>query len=481
MPAIDGLSSGLDTTSIINQLMALERVPQQRLQTKQTAAESSITSLRTLNTKYLALLSAADKLGARLPGATVPTPPPPSEWLLTSASSSDSTRVAATATAGAPAGGLVFNVKQLATAGSALSGTLAGSGAVLAETGGVPVTTLTLQKGSDATKAVTISTAGGTLAETVAAINAAKAGVTASMVQKTPAVGATPAEYLLQLTSTTTGADSAVSLKAGTTELMTTTIVPARDAQIDIGGGTLVSRASNTMSDVLEGVTLTLSKADTPRVDGNGVPFTPPQYAEPPTTVTVKKDVDGIAARVQALVDAANAARTEAKSLTAMDPTTKAKGRLYGDSSVRSLVDQVSSAVSGGTSGPAVAGVTIARDGTISFDKAKFLTALAADPAKVEAALGKDGLAGRLHRLADSASRSESAVGGPGLITTAIKGRESQIETLKDGIQSWDARLAMKQKTLERQYTALETALSKAKSQGQWLAGQLANLPSGSA
>jgi flagellar hook-associated protein 2 len=86
-------------------------------------------------------------------------------------------------------------------------------------------------------------------------------------------------------------------------------------------------------------------------------------------------------------------------------------------------------------------------------------------------------MAGRLHKLADEASRTSSAVGGSGLITSAITSRESQIATLKGGIAGWDTRLAMKQKQLERTYTGLETALSKAKSQGQWLSGQLAGLP----
>jgi flagellar hook-associated protein 2 len=40
-------------------------------------------------------------------------------------------------------------------------------------------------------------------------------------------------------------------------------------------------------------------------------------------------------------------------------------------------------------------------------------------------------------------------------------------------ISSWDARLTMKERSLQRQFTALETALSKAKSQGNWMAAQL--------
>jgi flagellar hook-associated protein 2 len=121
--------------------------------------------------------------------------------------------------------------------------------------------------------------------------------------------------------------------------------------------------------------------------------------------------------------------------------------------------------------------VTVDRQGVISFDKATFLDAIAADPAKVEAALGADGLAGRLHTLGDQVSRGPAAAGGPGLISSTITSKEGQISSLKSNIERWDNRLAMKEKQLQRQYTALETALGKAKSQGQWLSGQLANLP----
>lgn len=464
MATIDGLSSGLDTTSIINSLMQLERIPQQRLQTKQAAVESSLASLRTLATKFLSTMTAAEKLGASLPGAPVANPPKPSDWQLTTATSSDKTRAAASAVTGAPAGSLTFNVAQLATAASHLStGTWAATTDAVATdpVTGTAHTSLQLSKGGGAP--VTVDTGDGSLAATVAAINKAGAGVTASAVQ------VQPGEYRLQLSSTTTGAASTVSLTTPDgTPVGLSDVVTGRDAQIVLGGVT-ITRPSNTMTDLLEGVTLTLSKADAK--DANGA------FVDPPVTVTVKRDDEGVASRVQALVDAVNAARGEAKSLTALDPVTKAKGRLYGDSTTRGLVDLVRTTVSQGTAEQSAVGVTVSRDGTVVLDKAKLLAALAADPAAVEAALGKDGLAGRLHALSDTASRVETAVGGAGLITSAIKGRESQIASLKTNIASWDSRLSLKQITLERQYTALETALGKAKSQGQWLSGQLANLP----
>ena len=469
MASIDGLASGLDTTTIISQLMQLERVPQTRLQTKQSSMESSITSLRTLNTKFASLVAAAATLGARLPGAVLADPPTPSGWLATTASSSDAARTSATTTAGAPAGSISFHVKQLAAAASHLSAEHAGKDAVLTDASGAPVTSLTLSRGGTGASPVTITTTSGTLQETADAINAARAGVTASLVQVDAATGATPATYALQLTSTTTGKDTAIALEAADgTDFAAKQTVEPRSAVLDLGG-VLVERSSNTMSDVLQGVTLTVTRADTQTTAG--------AYDQPAVTITVKQDADGVAAKVQALVDAANAARNDAKNLTAVDPVTKVKGRLYGESSVRGLVDRVRTAVTDDLSQTAQAGVTVDRNGVISFDKAKFLEALAADPAGVEAALGADGLAGRLHSLADEVSRGPSAEGGPGLITSTITSKESQISSLKSSIETWDSRLAMKEQQLQRQYTALETALGKAQSQGQWLSSQLASLP----
>jgi flagellar hook-associated protein 2 len=472
MPAIDGLSSGLDTGNIIKQLMQLERIPQARLQTKQSATESSLGSLRTLNTKFLSMSSAATALGAALPGSVPSNPPKPSPWQLTSASSSDAGRTTASAVAGAPASSLTFHVQQLAAAASSLSNNYAGTAAPVAlnpdpDAGGVALTSFVLTKGSTST---TIDTVDGSLAATVTAINKEKGlGVTASLVQMVAATDSEPAQYRLQLTSTTTGAGSKVSLKAGATELVPHIAVAGKDAILDLGGGTLITRSSNTISDVMEGVTLNLSKADA-RTSG--------VFDGPPVTISVNKDADGIAAKVQALVDAANAARADAKSLTAMDPVSKAKGRLYGDSMVRGLVDEVRGAVADPSGKVAQAGVNVDRFGVVTFDKAMFLKALEANPAGVEAALGQSGMAGRMLTLGDAVSRGPAADGGAGRIGTAITSRESQISSLKSNIESWDSRLAMKEKMLQRQYTSLETALGKAKSQGQWLSGQLASLPS---
>jgi flagellar hook-associated protein 2 len=251
-----------------------------------------------------------------------------------------------------PAGSLTFNVKQLAKADSgwARRPTPALTPSSPAAADGTTHTSLSLTKGGATSTTKVVPTGDGSLAATIKGINEANMGVTATAVQ------VEPGKYRLQLTSTTTGAGAirlddpdgaAISLDA---------VVAGQNAVIALGTGLEITRPSNTLSDVLEGVTLTLSKADTRTKNADGSLTEPPSYTDPPVTISVSKDTEGIAGRVQALVDAANAARTEAKTLTAFDLTTKAKGRLYGDSTVRSLVDRVRQAVTDETPGLGLAG-----------------------------------------------------------------------------------------------------------------------------
>ena len=60
--SISGLASGLDTATIISQLMQLEAIPQNRLKTQVTTHESAITKLQDLNTKIAALFTKAEAL-----------------------------------------------------------------------------------------------------------------------------------------------------------------------------------------------------------------------------------------------------------------------------------------------------------------------------------------------------------------------------------------------------------------------------------
>src|SRR3954471_16724189 len=100
--SVDGLVSGMDTTSIISQLMATEAAPQNALKTKLTATQSTASAYRTVNTTFLAITAAGD---AALK---------PDLWATTKATSSGS-NAAASASTGALTGSLTFTVEKLAS------------------------------------------------------------------------------------------------------------------------------------------------------------------------------------------------------------------------------------------------------------------------------------------------------------------------------------------------------------------------------
>ena len=465
--AVDGLVSGLNTRQIISQLMTLERAGQDRLRVKQTETESSISALRSLNARFLNLGTVARATAA------------PTGWNAATATSSDPTRVSVSAKPGALVGEVNIIVKQLATTEIyKSSGTVEKPESAVALTG----SSFSITK-DGTTKSVNVGD--GTLTGIVAAINAADAGVTATAVQLSPGA------YALQLTSSTSG-DTALSFGGFVAPLGTLSsplgqmaeVTAGKDAQLQVGvaadlsGGYSVTRKSNAIDDLLKGTTLVLQRQD------------------PTTAINVKvtSDTAAMADSVAKLVDSVNAALSEISRTAGYDVATRKGGVLFGEGSVRGLRSQLVTAVTGDSgSTPSIAGVSVQRDGTIAFDRAKFLAALAADPEGVRARLGAGteetvvdgtttpgvpGLAARLAAVADAASRGQGAAGGTGLLTAAIASRERNVNELKADISRWDNRLTLREERLVAQFARLETALGAAQQQGQWLAGQIAGLPS---
>ena len=453
MASIDGLASGLDTTSIISSLMQLERQGQVRLQTQQKQTEGAISALQTLNGKFLALGTLAKGFSAAALAST---------WDLRTASSTDTSRATVSTTTGAVAGEVTFAVKQLASAETwKTTGAVASLQDVVVPAGSV----LTLEKDGVLTS---LDVGDGTLSAVIEAVKGSGAGVTASAVQVSPGA------YALQLSSTATGSTSISLRDAGGSDPFAAgalgglaLITDGRDALLQVGvaadgsGGYEVTRRTNTVNDLLTGSTITLLKQDPAAV----------------VTVRTTSDTAGVADAVAKLVDSVNAALSEISRTGSYDAATKKAGVLYGDTAVRGLRSALAAAVTGTpTSSPGVHGVSVQRDGTVQFDRAKFLAALEKDPAAVSSVLGQSGLAGRLATVAESASRPQGATGA-GVLTSAIANRQRSVASLKDDISQWDRRLELRQQRLVAQFTALEKAMSAAQMQGQWLAGQIAGLP----
>jgi flagellar hook-associated protein 2 len=448
--SVDGLISGMDTTSLINQLMQAEAGPQTALKSRLSSTQTAASAYRTVNSGFAALRSAAE--AAMKADA----------WTPVKASAS-STTVTATATNGATTGSLTFAVKSTASAHSIVS---PANWTAATDPHGL---TSPLEVRDETGAAVgTITITGTTLNDAVNAINASSYGLSAA------AVNAGGGKFRLQVTAKETGV--AAKFDLGTAGTFTATTI-GKNAVLTIGVDSTyeVESATNTFDGLLPGVTLTATKQD---------PSTP-------ITVTVGADPDAVAAKVQALVDAANSAIGNVKTYT-----NNAKGStaaLKGDYAVGQLAGQLLDAVSfavGSDGSPAQVGFQLTREGKVTFDKSKFLSALAADPAMAQrmvagndAGPGVDGvagtpddvapggIAGRLLGVARTASDSAT-----GSLVKLAEGQDSLVKDITDRIAAWDLRLAKRKEMLTRQFGAMETALSSLKNQSTWLAGQLSQL-----
>jgi flagellar hook-associated protein 2 len=191
------------------------------------------------------------------------------------------------------------------------------------------------------------------------------------------------------------------------------------------------------------------------------------------------------------MITAANGIFSDIKTRTAYDADTKVAQPLSGNSMVRSISDSLLSAAAAGQTGFGSfkgLGVELAKDGTLSFDRAAFLTAYAADPAKVQAAIftaGTPAAVGPPPVAATAATglaatmQAAASIGDKN-ITAAVTSGNDLVKDLNDQIDNWDLRLATHKTALQLQYTNLETSLSKLKNQSSWLAGQLSALSTGS-
>jgi flagellar hook-associated protein 2 len=449
-----GLISGMDTGTLITQLMQVEANPQTLLKTKLTATQADAAAYRAVNTRFDALKTAAEALAKT------------AVWSTTKASSSSSAVTASSGSSSLP-GSVTFAVTNLAATHAVISDKDWAAPTTEFGLSSVEVWNAdrSVQKG---TISITSSKAGSpaTLADAVAAINASPLKLSASAVQ------VEDGKYRLQVTAKDPGAAASFSFgAAGTFDVVT----EGANAQLKVGTGAgayTVTSATNTFANLMPDTTLTVSAA---------APTTQ-------ITVGVASDPDAIASKVSSLISAANGVLSTIDSYTATNSTT---ATLKGDSALRGLASQILNAVSsavGDDGSAAAAGLQLKRDGTIVFDSAVFTAKLKADPGLAQrliagtpagvAANGTAvpavaGIAGRLVDIGKSASDTTT-----GTLTLLAKSEDSQAKDLQARIADWDLRLALRKDTLTRQFTAMETALGTLQNQSTWLAGQLNSLPS---
>jgi flagellar hook-associated protein 2 len=378
MISAPGIGSGLDVNGIVSQLMAAERQPLTTLAKQEETYNQKLSAFGQVRSALASFQTALKDLGSG------------SKFQALSATSSDATVLSASASGKATPASYQIEVQQLAqqhklaSSGYVTTDDVIGSGTLNIQFGSYDSGTNTFTANADkATKSISIDPANNTLAGIRDAINAANAGVTATIVND----GSTAGNRLV-LTSTDSGA--ANSLKISVTDddgngldgsgLSTLAYDPtasagsgknlgqkaeALDALLNIDG-IAVSQSTNTVNNAIEGVTLNLAQTNV----GEKL------------TLNVSRDTKAITDAVQAFVTAYNGASGTLKNLTAFKGAGAQNGVLLGDGTARAIQVQMRNLLNTSVdSGGALTtlsqiGVSFGSDGTLSLDKAKLNTAI---------------------------------------------------------------------------------------------------------
>jgi flagellar hook-associated protein 2 len=380
-----GIGSKLDVNTIVTQLMAIESRPLQQLDTREISFQAKLSAFGSIR-------SALSQFQGAMGGLSVA-----SRFEGSTATSTDATAVAASATARAPAGSYSVEVSALAqnqrlvAAGQATTTATIGSGTITFDFGTISggafdsltgkYTGAAFATAGSGVRTVTIEPGSGSLAGIRDSINAAGIGVTASIVNDG---GASP--FRLVLSSDRTGAanalkitvagDAALNSLLGQDPAATQNLVQtaaARNAALTING-VAVTKPTNTVSDALEGVTLTLAKTN----------------VGSPATVAVARDSGKAVAAAETFVKAYNDLYKTLEDVSAYNADTRTGAVLNGDPAVRSLQNQLRSIFNQplGGSGSNVRtlsdiGMAFQRDGTLLLDATKMNRVMAANPGRI--------------------------------------------------------------------------------------------------
>ena len=438
-----GAGSGLDLQGIIDKLKAADQVPITNIKAKQLQYKDQLAEFDTVNTKLLAVKSAALDLSLNSTFAT------------RQISSSQEGVLTATANTSASTGVAEVTVGRLAKQNSwQSSGVAAADSLVASGTGSFTYTV----DGSQTSVAVTAST---TLQQLIDAINddADNPGITATLMDDG---SGTATAFHVVLVANDTGDANAITIDTNNTNLTMTAIQAAGslDAQVTINGLTY-SRAGNTIDDIITGVTLNL-------------------VATGSASLSVTSDTASVQDKIVAMVDAFNEAIKEINTNSAYDQENKVAGSLSGVGAFQRLTSQLTQTLLSSIGGLGGAydnmgdlGLSFNRDGTIAVDETVLTDAVENHLADVQLLLvgdeaaGIDGIATLLNsQLLDITKPSR------GLIANEKTRVDQTIQRLNDQIDSQTIRLNNRYDLLQKQFVALDTLMSNFKQQGDYLSAQ---------
>ena len=431
-----GIGSGLDIAGIVQSLVAVERQPLDRIESRRSAAQAELSAYGRLNSGLDTFQTALDDLDSF------------ANFRIFAPTSSNEEIATATASSDAAEGDTDVVVTQLAQR-NVLSSTAFVDAETVIGTG-----TLSIAVGADSFD-ITLDSTNNTLSAIRDAINNSSdnTGITATV------INANDGSHLI-LSADDTGLENSITISAsgdgGSLSALTSANLTVEEVALDAEftvSGFAVTSASNSVSNVLQGVSFDL-------------------LAVGSTTITVGRDNAAVEETVQTFVDAFNTLNTAINGLRA--------GDLQGDSllltissGARNIFNTATTGLSGSFSTLSEIGVAFDENGVLTLDSASLTTALNTDFRGVSNLFADptQGYVTRLQDLADGLTQSG------GLIDSREEGVNQRITNFDTQVDRFENRLSRIEQRLLSQFTALDVLLGTLNNTSNFLSTQLANLP----
>jgi flagellar hook-associated protein 2 len=461
-----GVGSGLDVETIVTKLVSLERQPINQLQTEKSRMQDDLSAYGKLQSSLSSLRDAARALADT------------TGWSPVTAASSDAASVAVTAGSGAVPSSYEMNVARLASAQQLASVAFSSAASTVGE-GTITIDIGTwngdrsafVPKVPASTASIVIGPGDDSLEKIRDKINAADVGVVASIVRDVNGAR-------LTLRSTSTGEENGfrVSVAEGATAgLSALAYDPAAgvnalqlnksagNALVNVNGLDIES-ASNTLSNVMDGLSLTLGKV-----------------TASPVTVTVNRDDEAIKKKITDFASAYNDSIKFLREQTKYDAAAKSGGTLQGDSTAVMLQRQLRNMMGATTGASSVftrlseIGLDPQSDGTLKVNGSKLASAMGQLDELKKAFAGTDdnvsannGFAVQMRRFADM------VLGDGGAISSRQEALRASISRNDDRQNSLEDRVSAFEKRVRAQYTALDTQMGQLSGLSSYITQQIA-------
>jgi flagellar hook-associated protein 2 len=448
-----GLITGLDTNALVAGLVQAERRSITVLQNQRVRFQAQ-------DAVFTSVIGALGRLKASAQSLAQE-----ADFNKRTANSSDPTKLTVSASSAASLGSSLIAIDSLARPQSIQS---IGFTELSASVG---TGTVTLFKNGTSTE-VQIDGSNNTLEGLRDAINQSGAPVTATVINV--ASGST-ADYHLVIQSEGTGTANAVTISsalAGGTDPFPfggQVVQSATDAVFAVNG-LRITRSTNTISDVIPGVTFTLLEEGDQ--DG-GISAT-----DPVTKITINADKSEVTKSISDFIDNFNAVNEIVNDQFALDPNSNRQGSTAGDAAVRAVLSSLRKELSAAGGKGVYAylsdlGMNFEKNGSLSFNERKLEAALEKDATAVSSLFvaAQNGIGKRLPDMIDNFISTID-----GSLAIRQKGVGQSIKQIDDKIAREEARIAKLEDQLIRKFSALEELVSQLKSRGDFLAQQLSAL-----